>query len=367
MKKQKAAKESILAVVIGLPVFLAAWIISFFVNIYNPKYVFNDDFVKLPVQTAAPTAAETPVPTPSPQPGPTGTATPEPTPSPSPEPSPEAGQNDSILNILLLGLDASTERYETMRSFRTDTIMLLAVNFDKERIDIISIPRDSYVNVYVPPDRRQSYDNLAYKNTRVNEAFAIGGGFKGGGFDNVMRTVSDLFGGITINYYAAVDMNVVKQIIDIMGGLYYDVDITVKMNGRTVEKGYRKLSGQEVLDYSRIRKGYGGDLGRIDRQQRIVLEVVRQLQERKELTKIPEYYSAVSENVFTNLNVTQIAALALFANDLDLEADVLRHTLPTKSIPMVEGKSMLGVDERKANEMLSEVYGGGAYRVSNLP
>ena len=51
------------------------------------------------------------------------------------------------VNFLFLGLDANKQRYKTMGAFRTDTIMLISIDFDDEKVDVISIPRDSYVEI----------------------------------------------------------------------------------------------------------------------------------------------------------------------------------------------------------------------------
>ncbi|MCG8499663.1 MAG: LCP family protein, partial [Firmicutes bacterium] len=195
------------------------------------------------------------------------------------------------------------------------------------------------------------------RKTRINEAFSVGGKFKMQGFENTMDTVEVLLGGIPVNYYMAVDMTVVKEIIDITGGLYYDVDIHVKICGREVQKGYQKLTGQQALDYARVRKGYGTDIARMDRQQRIVMAVVEQLKERGKILKIPEYYDAISEKSYTNLSTEQLAALALFANKLDLEESMDRHTVPTVGLPLIDKKSMLGIKQKEFAALVKEIYG----------
>jgi len=210
------------------------------------------------------------------------------------------------LNILLLGIDASTERYETMKSFRTDTMMLVSIDFNGNTTQIISIPRDSYVEI---PGQEQ--------REKINAAFVRGGGFQGGRFEKTIETVSVFFGGIPIHYYVAVDMNVVKEIIDIMGGLDYEVDVEVNIGGRKLEKGFQHLNGQQVLDYARTRHTGRGDIDRIGRQQKIVLAVFDQLKSTKQIAKVPQFYSAIMDKVHTNMNLKQIVALALFAAKLE--------------------------------------------------
>lgn len=248
------------------------------------------------------------------------------------------------VNILLLGIDASTERYETMKSFRTDTIMLASINFNSKMAQIISIPRDSYVEI---PGQEQ--------REKINAAFARGGGFQGKGFEKTMQTVSHFFGGIPIDHYVAVDMNVVKEIIDIMGGLDYEVDVEVSIAGRTLKKGFQHLNGQQVLDYARTRHTGRGDIDRIDRQQRVVLAIFDQLKSTKQISKIPEIYSAVMDKVHTNMNLKQIAALALFGAKLERE-NIKTYTVPGGFINL-GGISYWGVDQYKKKELVSEIFG----------
>ena len=248
------------------------------------------------------------------------------------------------VNFLFLGLDASVERYETMGSFRTDTIMLISVDFDESKVDIISIPRDSYVKI---PGRE--------KREKINAAFARGGGFKGKGFDKTIETVSHFLGGIPIQYYIGVDMNVVKDVVDIMGGVGYEVDLRVRIGDRVLEKGFQHLNGQQVLDYARTRNTAKGDIDRVDRQQRIVLAIFNELKSTKQLLKLPQYYTTVMERVHTNMDIKQIAGLALFAVNLELE-DIHRHTIPGDFLNM-DKISYWGIHERRKKELIKEIFG----------
>ncbi len=248
------------------------------------------------------------------------------------------------VNLLFLGLDASVERYETMGSFRTDTIMLVSIDFDSNRVDIISIPRDSYVKI---PGRE--------KREKINAAFVRGGGFKGKGFEKTIETVSHFLGGIPIHYYIGVDMNVVKDVVDIMGGIDYDVDVRVQIGDRVIEKGFQHLNGQQVLDYARNRKSGRGDIDRVDRQQKIVIAIFNQLKSTKQLLKIPQFYTTVMERVHTNLDIKQIAGLAYFAVNIDME-DIHRHMIPGGFLNM-DKISYWGIDEMKKKELIKEIFG----------
>jgi LCP family protein required for cell wall assembly len=264
----------------------------------------------------------TPVPTDAPQAS-SGQAavTPAPTQTLSPEEllaqqvDPDFMQNR--VNILLTGIDYAPER-EGRNDFRTDTIMMFSVDFSSGKVDILSVPRDSYADI--------AYTDTKWK---INGAYMSAGGVDGKGYECLMQTVSDTIGGIPVDYYVAVKMQAVKEIVDILGGVWYDVDYEINMNGRHLDKGYQLLDGQDVLDYCRARKGItsGTDIDRIDRQQRLLMEVFRQVKKANLITQMPQIYQTMKDEIDTNLTFEQIASLAFFALDLDPDTGLSRYAL----------------------------------------
>lgn len=247
--------------------------------------------------------------------------TPEPTQTLSPEEQlallADTGFMKDRVNILLTGIDYAPER-EGRNDFRTDTIMMFSVNFATGEVDILSVPRDSYADI--------AFTDRRYK---INGAYMSAGGADGQGYECLMQTVSSTIGGVPVGYYVAVEMQAVKDIVDILGGVWFDVDYEITMNGRHLSKGYQLLDGQAVLDYCRARKGItsGTDIDRIDRQQRLLTEVFRQVREANLLTEMPQIYKTMRERIDTNLTFEQIAALAFFALDLDPTTELTRYTL----------------------------------------
>lgn len=262
-------------------------------------------------------------------------ATPAPILEPTPEPTIPIDYDfmRNRVNILMLGWDRSPEREITgtslyrdeQNNFRSDVLMLLAVDFDNNKADLISVPRDSLQPLYTD-------ENVLYRENshwKINAAFAKGGSAGNGetGFKYAMNTVSHVFGEIPIEYYAGVDMEGLKALVDAMGGIDYDVDVEIKLNGRVLSKGMQTLTGQQVLDYCRARKGYGTDQTRNDRQQRMLFALFAQLKSRDQLKNVPNIYLSMKDYVRTNLNVEQIAALASFAMNLDIDSSLRRHSI----------------------------------------
>ncbi len=279
-----------------------------------------------------------------------------PAPTLSPEEALQARADTEFMknkvNILMLGWDQSPEREEEDNdvyrdednNYRSDVIILLTIDFEKNRVDMISIPRDTYAPIYNTKGR-----------WKINAAFAKGGSAEGEGFEYAMYTVSALLG-VPIQYYAGVDMVGLKAVVDAMGGVDYDVDVRINLNGRILEKGYQHLDGQQVLDYCRARKGISTDVGRADRQQRMLFTIFEQLKSRNQLVNIPKIYGSVQDKIRTNLNSEQIAALAVFAMGLDMN-DLNRHTLEGSYVNDVYSASFYVLNNSKLKALVKEIYG----------
>ena len=235
-------------------------------------------------------------------------------------------------NILVLGIDESLER-SNWGSFRTDTMILMSIDFKTNDVSMISLPRDSYVWIYGKNYR-----------SRINTAFSAGGGKDGSGFEYAMNTVSLLFGGVPVNNYVCFDMNVVKEVVTAMGGLYYDVDIEFTMCGRPMEKGYQYMDGQAVLDYCRERH-VDSDIGRTARQRAMLLAIFQEMKSTGQIKDIPAIYSAVMGNIYTDLSFEQICSLAAFAMNMGVE-NIHEYYLEGDYLN-IDGTSLWGVNQYK--------------------
>lgn len=318
----------------------------------------------LPADTEPPatpvptTAAATSAPTASPVP----TAEPTVAPTPTATPKLDLAFMKNRVNILIVGWDESPERNDETsevyrdegNNFRSDVIMLLTVDFDTGRVDLISVPRDTLAPIY--KDNGERLSETAH--WKINAAFAKGGSAAGSGFEYAMTTVSKLFGGIPIQYYAGVNMQGMKAVVDAMGGVDYDVDVRIELNGRVLEKGYQHLEGQQVLDYCRARKGISTDVGRTDRQQRMLFAIFNQLKSRDQLKNFINVYNSVKGYIYTNLNSDQIATMASFAAGLDTE-DLHRKTLEGDYVSSTayNGASFYCLYNDKLTELVDKVFG----------
>lgn len=268
-----------------------------------------------PTETPAPGATQAP------------TQTPEPTVDPYEELLTKADRNmmKDIVNILLIGVDYSTERetWNGKKEWHSDVMMILAVNFAENRADLISLPRDTYASI---PGVKGIY--------KLNASLNCGGGlYKADGslnpkgLEKVCEAAEWMLGGdIPVDYYYAVTMTSLKDLVDLCGGLEYDMDIKFHIQGRSYEKGLQHIDGQAFLDYCRVRKAENGlsasetsDSRRVDRQKRMLIAMFKQMKADRLITKIPEIVDTFDGDLFTNCTLAQTASLAAFAYNLDPE------------------------------------------------
>ena len=313
-----------------------------------------------PIETIAPT--ETPEdPDDTMLPDETEEATPEPTPTPTLSPYDQlASQADQsimkdTLNILLVGVDYSEERVNNSKryvnkNFNADVMLVLAINFKENKVDMISLPRDSYAKI----------DNLngIYK---LNFSLEAGGGMTDAGYMNVCKSVQGVLGNIPVNYYIAVTMPVVKELTNAVGGVEYDLDIDFSINGRDYKKGMQHMDGQAVLDYCRIRKGditrsEAGDLHRVDRQKQMLLTVFKKLQNDSQILDVPKILLSMQGKVFTNMDFRQLASIAVFGKNLSSDKVTMR-TMPGRNNYGIFRRNYFILDQEKRVEMIKEIYG----------
>nr|WP_309098545.1 LCP family protein [Fredinandcohnia onubensis] len=196
------------------------------------------------------------------------------------------------VSILLMGV----EDYSSGgNGGRTDTLLVATLNPKNHSMKLLSIPRDTLV--YIP--------NKGYKD-KINHAYGSGEE------ESTIETVEE-FLDIPIDYYATINFNGFKTIIDEIGGVTVDVpfDFWEKSDepGQRrlyFEEGKMKLNGEEALAYARMRKrDPRGDFGRNDRQKQIIGAVVDRITSPNMLLKLDDVAKAVGKNVETNLTVSQ--------------------------------------------------------------
>lgn len=198
--------------------------------------------------------------------------------------------------FLLAGVDSTGEETGT----RTDTLMLIKADKDNKTVDIISIPRDSYVSINGNMDK-------------INAAHSYGG------IDLTMEVVRD-FLGINLDKYMVISFEAVIKGIDALGGMDVDVSNDVA-SAMGISPGIHNMTGDEVLNYVRFRKGYqNADLGRINTQQDFIKQFIKEATKAKNLPKLPKVYMAMKPYLKTNMGMKELSDLALNFKSVDSES-----------------------------------------------
>ena len=255
----------------------------------------------------APETTQTPIVTP----GQTATPIFLPTFTPTPGATPRPLQQTT--NLLILGSD----RRGGKGTGRTDVMILVAVDYANKRVGVISIPRDLFVQI--PGVGRE----------RINTADVYGERQQPGkGINLVKRTIVDNLG-LSVDNYVRVDFGGFEQIVDTLGGITVTMDCPLHERwadpaapGGVVvldyEPGDHALDGQHALWYVRTRRR-GNDLDRARRQQRVLLALKGRAEEVNLLPKVPDLFSALRDNVDTDLNLLDVLALARLGIELKRE------------------------------------------------
>jgi LCP family protein required for cell wall assembly len=241
--------------------------------------------------------------------------------------------------IAFLGLDKNDERVHTLGSFRTDTIMIFSIDLNDKVVKVLSIPRDTYVDI------------PGFHKDKINAAYVYGGmGEKG--YALSLKTISD-FLGIDVPYYISIDMQTIPDIVDAIGGVPLDVEVNMHSHGANLDKGYQILDGQKAYQYLRWRYDPMGDINRIKRQQKFIIAFANQLKSKaKDVSTYINLYNTFKGKLYTNLNYEQILALIYAVKDISPDS-IEKFTAPGDFYDL-NGISYWKPDMEKLNEVLQE-------------
>ena len=218
---------------------------------------------------------------------------------------------DKPVNILVLGIDNSGHPHKNQftpaeaLAGNSDTMLLVRLIPQTRQVNILSIPRDTQVQI---PGRGVD---------KINDANVIGGA------KLAAQVVSTSLGNVPIDRYLRLDTEGFIQLVDAIGG----VEITVPKKMDYVDhtqkleihlaSGRQKLNGQHLQEYIRFRHDDLGDIGRVQRQQQVLKAILSELLQPATIGHVPELLQVVKNNVDTDLSVGEILALTQFLTHID--------------------------------------------------
>ena len=225
--------------------------------------------------------------------------------------SPIPGVLSRPINILILGIDNAghphSDHFTDQEAFagNSDTMLLVRIEPDLHQVTVLSIPRDTLVQI----------PNIG--TDKINDANVQGG------VTLAATTVSQLLNGLPIDRYIRLNTEGFIHLVDAIDGL----DITVPKAMDYVDHtqhlaihfapGYQKLNGQHLQEYIRYRHDELGDIGRVQRQQGVLKALLQKIIQPATITKLPQLLQVAQENVDTDLSIGEMLSIGRSLAEVD--------------------------------------------------
>lgn len=243
---------------------------------------------------------------------------------------------DGSLNILLMGsdsrADATTIDDASSSDQRTDSMMLVHVDADRENVYVMSIMRDLYVPI------------PGHGSNKINAAFAYGGS------PLTVQTVEQLLG-VRVDHVAIIDFEGFKGMTTALGGVdVFSPQAFSTKAGFSYPAGLNKLEGDAALAFVRERHAFAdADFTRVKNQQAFVKGLANTVLSRSTLSdpgKISAFVTAMSPylTVDRQFDVATIASLGFSLRSID-PSKMHFFTIPTAGTGSIGGQSIVNVDQ----------------------
>jgi polyisoprenyl-teichoic acid--peptidoglycan teichoic acid transferase len=212
------------------------------------------------------------------------------------------------VNIVVMGIDrveGTEPGSPDSFSGRSDTLLVVRFNPETNQVNILSIPRDTRIEI---PN---------YGFTKINHANWFGGP------KLVQSVITHNFNNLELDRYLRIDTGMFREVIDAIGGVEVNVPKAMQYDDYTqklhidLQPGLQTLNGDQAEQFARFRHDEYGDIGRVQRQQ-ILLKALRQkLSNPAVITKVPQLLDLMERYVDTNLSTEELFSLVGFALNLN--------------------------------------------------
>lgn len=267
------------------------------------------------------------------------------------------GDDDSTMetayiNTLLCGVDEG--------GYRTDVLIFAQYNLLTNQINMVQIPRDTYVTI----NKTDRKINSAFGYNKEKELF---------------KEVEFILDGVNVDRYVMVDFKGFRDIIDAIGGVEYDVPINMNYDDPVqdlhihLEKGKQKLNGAKAEMFVRFRQnnngtGYPmGDTDRVKAQTGFIYAAIDQITSVQNVLKLPKLISIATDNVKTNFSSSEMMKYAPMVLKLGKEnINIMQLEGEPKYMPSPYGYelSYFVHDKEKTAQMVKEYFTPAAEEIS---
>jgi len=245
----------------------------------------------------------------------------------------EKPTSDKKVNILIMGTDKGGER--------SDVMILASLDPRNKRLNMLSIPRDTRVKI------GNNYQ-------KINAALAIGRE------KLAIQTVKQLTG-IPIHYYATIDFAGFRNIIDILGGVEFDVPMNMNYDDPVqdlhihLKKGLQVLDGNKAEQFVRFRQYPRGDLDRIEAQQKFLKALFEQKLKLSYISKADDIYNEIVKSIKTNFKMSDLIKNIGAIKALNTE-NITMLQLPGEP-KMIGGVSYFICNNEEMTKLIREQFG----------
>lgn len=271
-------------------------------------------------------------------------------------------EKNQPINILLVGMDiGDAQNLENKDARRTDSIMVINFNPLTNKLQIVSVPRDTMIEVDAH-DGNGDYQRY----WKINSAYALGGQAE------LITQVEGLLD-IEINYVAEVDYDAFRGIIDAIGGvsmyieqdMFYDDDEqnlhirfnkgdTVNLDGKMAEEFFRWRQNNDGTGFE------NGDLDRIENQHKLIRKIIEKCLDKSIIFKLPEIVDAITSNIKTNIPPSEIIKLGF--NIMKIKEEDIGMSSVQGYFEDLEGQSFIVADKELNKDIIKSLSIGSLYK-----
>lgn len=257
-----------------------------------------------------------------------------------------SSKSEEPFTILLTG----TDKRPGEDAARADTIIIAKVDPKQKKVWMLSIPRDTRVNI------------PGYGYDKINAAKFYGGAK--GGNALLVKTVTE-FTGIPINYYMDLSFKGFTNAVDALGGIWVDVDVEIDdwkaasgspgHRAQYIAPGYQLLDGEHALTYVRSRDFPDADFTRMKHQQEFVKALAKQMSQAENFFKIPTVVNSISKYITTTMPVGDIIAAGQALQGID------QDDIQTATITGEWRSPYVWADEERKAQLIQAFTEGGSF------
>ena len=226
-------------------------------------------------------------------------------------------------NVLLIGADKS--------GMLADVMMIFSFSDDKDPVNVVSIQRDTEVTI----------KGATWK---INSVLQLGK-------EKLVQTVKDITD-IPIHDYVIVNFKAVEDVVDLLGGVDYNVpqdmfyEDPVQDLYIDIKKGYQHLDGENALKLLRFRGYPAADIRRTEVQRDFITEAFKQKMKLENISKIEGIFAAVSKNIVSSLNVNDVIDYAGMANGVLMNTYEMPCVLTGRGTVVVDNSGMYNLAQQ---------------------